>query len=189
MALNSRRRPLLARKAGVMKRALQFLGAVLLLYASLSCRAEGFLFEVDSPRFKITIPGIPQLRMEVHPKNASQPHLRFLGSAEPYTVAVFTPTAVEGMTPLECAGAVARTLAARPGTPPSSQIIKARLNSNTFVAMYAASLGIGVQLHAHILSAVGGRYCIEVHATKISIDEEDLASWVTEIEKASIEPN
>lgn len=172
-----------------MKRALRYLGVVLLSCASLSCRAEGFVFEVDSPRFKITIPGIPQLRMEVHPNNASQPHLRFLGSAEPYTVAVFTPMAVEGMTPLECAGAVARTLAARPGTPPSSQILKARLDNNTFVAMYAVSLGLGVQLNAHILSAVGGRYCIEVHATKISIDEDDLGSWVTELEKASIKPN
>jgi hypothetical protein len=172
-----------------MTRALQFLGAVLLLYASLSCRAEGFVFEVDSPRFRISIPGIPQLKMEVHPKNASQPHLRFLGSAEPYTVAVYTPTAVEGMTPLECASAVARALAARPGSPPPSQILKARLNDNTFVALYAMSLAVGVQLNAHILSAAGGRYCIEVHATKISIDEEDLAAWVTELEKASIEPN
>lgn len=167
----------------------QFLGVVLLLCASLSCRAEGFVFEVDSPRFKITIPGIPQLKMAVHPKNASQPHLRFLGAAEPYTVAVYTPTAAEGMTPLECAGAVARTLAARPGTPPSSQILKARLGNNTFVAMYAVALSLGVQLNAHLLSAVGGRYCIEVHATKASIDEEDLASWVTELEKATIEPN
>jgi hypothetical protein len=172
-----------------MPRALRFLGTVVLLYTSLSCRAEGFAFEVESPRFKITIPGIPQLRMEVHPQNASQPHLRFMGSAEPYSVAVYTPTAVEGMTPLECAGAVARTLAARPGTPPPSQVLKARLGNNTFVAMYAVSLPVGVQLHAHILSAVGGRYCIEVHATKISIDEEDLASWVTELENARIEPN
>ena len=172
-----------------MKRALQFLGLVLLSYASQSCRAEGFVFEVDSPKFRITIPGIPQLRMEVHPQNASQPHLRFLGSAEPYTVAVYTPTAVEGMTPLECAGAVARSLAARPGTPPPSQVLKARLGNNTFVAMYAVALPVGVQLNAHILSAVGGRYCIEVHATKLSIDEEDLASWVTELEKATIEPN
>jgi len=170
-----------------MKRALQLLGAVLMLYASLPCGAGGFQFEVESPRFRITIPGIPQLKMEVHPKNASQPHLRFMGSAEPYTIAVFTPAAVEGMTPLECAGAVARALAARPGTPPPSQIIKARLNGNTFVALYAVPLFAGVQLNAHILSAAGGRYCIEVHATKISIDEVDLASWVAELEKASIE--
>jgi hypothetical protein len=173
-----------------MKRPLvQFLGAVLLLCASLPGWAEGFAFEVDSPRFRVTIPGIPQLRMKVHPKNASQPHLRFLGSAEPYTVAVYTPTAAEGMTPLECAGAVARTLAARPGTPPPSQVLRARLGENTFVAMYAMALSVGVQLNAHILSAVGGGYCIEVHATKVSIDEEDLASWVSELEKASIEPN
>ena len=172
-----------------MLRAPRFLATVLLLCASLSCRAEGFVFEVDSPRFRITIPGIPQLRMEVHPQNASQPHLRFLGSAEPYSVAVYTPTAVEGMTPLECAGALARSLAARPGTPPPSQILRARLGKNTFVAMYAVALSVGAQLNAHILSAVGGRYCIEVHATKVSIDEEDLASWITELEKASIEPN
>lgn len=172
-----------------MLRALQFLGTVVLLCASLSCRAEGFAFEVDSPRFKITIPGIPQLRMEVHPQNASQPHLRFLGSAEAYSVAVYTPTAAEGMTPLECAAAVTRTLAARPGTPPPSEVLKARLGRNTFVAIYAVSLGMGVRLNAHIISAVGGRHCIEVHASKLSIDEEDLASWVTELEKASIEPN
>ena len=170
-------------------RALLVWGAVLILFASSSCRAEGFAFEVASPKFKVTMTGIPQLRMEVHPKNASQPHLRFLGSAEPYTVAVYTPTAAEGMTPLECAGAVARTLAARPGTPPPSQVHKARLGKDTFVAMYAVSLSVGVQLNAHILSAVGGRYCIEVHVTKVSIDEEDLASWVTELEKATIEPN
>jgi hypothetical protein len=172
-----------------MKRALRFLGVVLLSCASLSCGAEGFAFEVDSPRFRITIPGIPQLRMAVHPQNAAQPHLRFLGSADPYSVAVYTPAAVEGMTPLECASAVARTLAARPGTPPPSQVLKARLGNDTFVAMYAVALPVGVQLNAHLLSAVGGRYCIEVHATKLSIDVEDLATWVSELENARIEPN
>ena len=162
---------------------------VVLACASLACRAEGFAFEVDSPRFRIAIPGIPQMKMAVHPQNASQPHLRFLGSAQPYSIAVYTPAAPEGMTPLECAGAVARSLAARPGTPPPDQVIKARLGHNTFVAMYAVGLAPGVQLNAHILSAAGGRYCIEVHATKVSIEEEDLASWVTELENATIEPD
>jgi hypothetical protein len=162
--------------------------AGLLLCASLCCRAESFLLEVDAPKFRITMPGIPQIRMEVHPQNASQPHLRYLGSAEPYTVAVFTPAAAEGMTPLECSSALARALAGRAGTPPSSQVLKTRLDHNTFVAIYAAPLAFGVRLNAHLLSAAGGRHCIEVHLTKISIDEEDLASWFTEIEKASIDP-
>jgi hypothetical protein len=169
--------------------ALKIPGTVLLLCASLSCGAEDFAFEVDSPRFRIAIPGIPQLKMAVHAKYASQPHLRYLGSAEPYTVAVFTPAAADGMTPLECAGAIARTLAARSGTPPSSQVLRTRLDNNTFVVIYAAPLAPGVQLSAHLLSAAGGRYCVEVHVTKISIDEEDLSSWFTEIEKASIRPN
>jgi len=162
---------------------------VLILSASLSCRAEGFFFEIAAPKFKVAIPGIPQITMDVHPRNASQPHLRFLGSAEPYTIAVFTPAAAAGMTPLECASALSRSLAARPGTPPPEQIFKARLNDRTFVAIYAAQLGSAVQLHAHFLSAAGGTHCIEVHATKISIEEDDLAAWITELEKASIEPN
>ena len=168
------------------KRAFLCWGTALLLSASLSCRADGFVFEVDSPKFKITIPGIPRMRMEVHPKNASQPQLRFLGSEDPYTVAVFTPAAAAGMTPLECAGAITRSLAARPGTPPSSQIVKARLDDSTFVAIYAAPLGGGVQLHAHLLSAAGGTHCVEVHATRISIEEDDLASWIADLDKASI---
>lgn len=170
-----------------MMRALPILAAVLIQLASLPCRADGFVFEVASPKFRVSIPGIPQIKMDVHPKHASQPHLRFLGSEEPYTVAVFTPAAAAGMTPLECASAITRTLEARAGTPPSSQIIKARLGDKTFVVVYAAPLaGGGVQMNAHILSSAGGKHCVEVHATRISIDEEDLASWATEIEKASI---
>ena len=172
-----------------MARALLGWGTVLILFASLPCRAEGFAFEVASPKFKVAIPGIPQMKMEVHPGNASRPQLRFLGSEDPYTVAVFTPAAVAGMTPLECASAISRSLAARPGTPPSSQIIKARLDDSTFVAIYAAPLGGGVQLHAHLLSGAGGTHCVEVHATRVSIDEDDLSSWITDLEKASIKPD
>jgi len=161
----------------------------LVVFGSLPCRADGFAFEVASPKFKVIIPGIPQLKMDVHPNNATQPHLRFLGTDEPYSVAVFTPTAAAGMTPLECAGAIARTLAARPGTPPSSQILKARLDGNTFVAFYATPLAAGVLLHAHLLSAAGGTHCVEVHATRVSIQEDDLGSWITDLDKASIKPD
>jgi len=173
-----------------MMRALLGWGTVLLLAGSLSCRAEGFAFEVDSPKFKVAIPGIPQMKMDVHPKNASQPQFRFLGSADPYAVAIFTPAAVGGMTPLECAGAIARTLEARPGVPPPSEIVKARLDDRTFVAIYAAPMVVGVQLHAHLLSAAGGgTHCVEVHATRVSIDDDDLASWITNLQKATIKPD
>lgn len=171
------------------KGALLGWGAALLLSASLSCRADDFVFEVASPKFKVTIPGVAQLKMEVHPRNASQPHLRYLGSDAAYTVSVFTPTAAAGMTPLECASATVRALAARPGVPPPAEVYKARLNDNTYVAAYAATFGGTVQMHAHLLSAAGGTHCIEVHATRTAIEEDDFAPWLKELAKASIEPN
>jgi hypothetical protein len=169
-------------------RAIQCWAAALILCASLPCQAQGFAFEIASPRFKVSIPGLPPIKMEVHPQNASQPHLRFLGAEGPYTVAIFTPAAAAGMTPLECAGATVRALAARPGVPPASEIYKSRLNDKTFIAIYAVQIATGVHLHAHLLSAGGGRNCIEVHATWISVEEDELGAWVAAFEKASIEP-
>jgi hypothetical protein len=165
----------------------KILAAIVLLFVSLSCGAEGFAFEVASPKFKVSIPGLPQMKMELHPRNATQPHLRYLGADGPYTIAVFTPAAAAGMTPLECAGATVKTLAARPGVPQAPEVYKSRLNDKTFIAIYAVQAAPGVHLHAHLLSAAG-KHCIEVHATWISVDEEELAAWVGTLEKASIEP-
>ena len=157
-------------------RAVPWWFAVLLLSSSLSCQAEGFAFEVESPKFKVSIPGLPQMKMELHPKNASQPHLRFLGAEGPYTVAVFTPAAAAGMTPLECAGATVRALAARPDVPPASEVYKSRLNDRTFIAIYAVQRALGVHLHAHLLSSAGGKQCVEVHASWMSMEEEELGA-------------
>jgi len=162
--------------------------AVLVLGASLSCRADDFVYEVASPKFKVTIPGVPQLKMEIHPKHASQPHLRYLGADGDFTVSVFTPVAAAGMTPLECAAATVRTLAARPGVPPAEDVYKARLNGTTFIAAYTAPFGGTVQLHAHLLSAAGGTHCVEVHTTRTMLMEEEIAPWLNVLQKASIEP-
>lgn len=170
------------------KQGLAGWGAILILGASLPCRADDFVFEVASPKFRVSIPGIPQLKMEVHPKNASQPHLRYLGSEGAFTVSVFTPAAAAGMTPLECAAATVRALEARPGVPAPADIYKARLNGTTFMAAYAAPFGGTVQLHAHLLSAAGGTHCIEVHTTRTALQEEEIAPWLGELAKARIEP-
>ncbi len=169
-------------------RAARYCGAVLILCASLSCRADDFVYEVASPRFKVIIPGVPQLKMEIHPRNATQPHLRYLGVDGDVTVSVFTPTAAAGMTPLECAAATVRALAGRPGVPPPAEVYKARLNATTFIAAYTVPHGGTVQLHAHLLSAAGGTHCIEVHTTRTMLVEEELAFWLATLQKASIEP-
>lgn len=161
----------------------------LFMFASLSCQAQGFDFEVASPKIRISIPGLPQLKMGLHPENASRPHLRFLGAEGPYTVAVFTPAAAAGMTPLECAGAIVKALAARPDVPPPSEVHKARLNDKTYIAIYGVQIATGARLHAHLMSAAGGTHCIEVHATLISVEEEELDTWVAAFQKARIDPD
>ena len=170
-------------------RAVPWFVATLILSANLSCQAEGFAFEVASPKFKVSIPGLPRMKMELHPGNASQPHLRFLGADGPYTVAVFTPAAAAGMTPLECAGATVKALSARPDVPPSTEVYKSRLNDKTYVALYAVQIATGARLHAHLMSAAAGTHCIEIHVTLISMDEEELDAWAAAFAKARIEPN
>ena len=170
-------------------RAVPWLVAALILFPSFSCHAEGFAFEVASPKFKVSIPGLPQLKMDLHPRHASQPHLRFLGAEGPYTVAVFTPDAAAGMSPLECAGATVKALAARPDVPPPSEVYKSRLNDKTYVALYGVQIATGARLHAHLMSAAEGTHCIEIHVTLISMDEEELDAWAAAFAKARIEPN
>ena len=167
-------------------RILVLVGALL---ASPLSRAADFAFEVASPKFKVSIPGLPQMKMEPHPLHAAQPHLRFLGSQGPYTVQVATPAAAAGMSALECAGATLRAMAARPGLPPSSEMYKAKLDDHTFVAMYTAPVGGVVQLHAHLLSAAGGTHCIEVHASKMSDSADDVDTWLKAFDQARIQPH
>jgi hypothetical protein len=160
---------------------------MLLLCSSLKCWAADFAFEVPSPKFKVTLPNIPQLRMDVHPMNASRPDLRFLGSEGPYTVSIMTPTADSGMTALECASSMLRTLSQRPGVPQQDQVYRARINDNTYVAIYASKIPGAVHLHAHFMSAVAGTHCVEVHASKISTSPDDLDAWFKGFGKANIE--
>ena len=172
-----------------MRRILFMLGSTLALAASLSCRAAGFDFEATAPKFRVTLPAIPQMKMAVHPKNAAQPQFRYQGAEPPFTVSIFTPAAAAGMTPRECASATLRSMAGRPGVPPPAQLYKAQLDDTTFVVIYASTFVAGVQLHAHVLSAAGGAHCVEVHVTKASMLAEDLATWIDEFEKARIKPN
>lgn len=172
-----------------MTRTLSILGTVLLLFASLSCGAAGFEFGVAAPKFRVSLPAIPQMKMDPHPRNAEQPQFRYQGSEPPYTVSIFTPAAASGMTPRECASATLRSMVGRPGLPPPAQLYKAQLNDTTFVVIYAAAFVAGVQLHAHVLSAAGGAHCIEVHVTKASLLVEDLASWIGDFDKARIAPD
>lgn len=157
------------------------------LLASAPARAAEFSFEVAAPKFTVTIPDIPALPMKPHPMRATHPHLRFLGADGAYSVSVITPSAAAGMSALECASAILRSLSSRPNVPPAAEIYRTRIDDHTFVAIYAVQLPGLLQLNAHFLSAAAGTHCIEVHASKIATTEDDVEPWFKGFGKARIE--
>jgi hypothetical protein len=172
-----------------MKAAPLALSPALAVLAAPQFNAEEFAFAVTAPRFRITIPNLPPLRMKPHPMHATHPHLCFLGADGSYTLSVITAHAPPGMSALECAGAILRTLDARPNVPPAAELYRARLDDNTYAVLYAAHLPGFLQLNAHFLSAAAGTHCIEVHASKIASSPEDIDPWFKSFGKAKIEPD
>jgi hypothetical protein len=170
------------------KAALLPLAAALAVLAAPHSSAEEFVFAVTAPGFKVTIPNLPPLRMSPHPMQATHPHLRFMGAEGAYTISVITARAA-GMSALECASAILRSLDARPNVPPAAELYRARLDDSTYVVLYAAHLPGFLQLNAHFLSAAAGTHCIEVHASKIASSLEDIDPWFKSFDKAKIEPD
>jgi len=164
------------------------LPALALALAAAPAAAEEFAFAVTAPAFKVTIPNLPPLEMKPHPMAQTHPHLRFLGTKGAYTVSVITARAAAGMTALECAGAILRSLSERPNVPPAAELHRARLDDHTYAVMYAAQLPGFLQLNAHLLSAAAGTHCIEVHAAKIATSLEDIDPWFKALGEARIAP-
>lgn len=149
--------------------------------------ADDFVFSVTAPDFKVTLPGIPRMQMDVHPMHAEHPQLRYLGTDGAYTVAIMTPTAQKGMNPLECASATLGTIVKRAGAPAREEMVRAKLNERTYVAIYGTPLPTALQLSAHLMSAAGGTHCVEVHVTKVSTSQDDIDSWVKRFDNADIQ--
>jgi TPR repeat protein len=149
--------------------------------------SDHFVFELADPKFSVTIPHIPAIKMAVHPGHDSKPHLRYLGSQGPYTVSILTPTADAGMTARECAQSEFKHLASTPGAPKDDKIYKARINDNTFVAIYATPVEGAVMLQAFLVSAAGGTHCVQVHASKMSTSKDDFEPWFKGFGKANFQ--
>jgi hypothetical protein len=163
------------------------LAFVLAVLAAPHAGAANFVFAVTAPKFRITIPGIPPIAMKPHPMHGTHPHLRFLGAEGAYSISVITASAAPGMSALECASAILRTLDSRPNVPPAEDLYRARLDDNTYVVIYAAHLPGFLQLNAHFLSAAAGTHCVEVHASKIAASPQDIDPWFKSFGKARIE--
>jgi hypothetical protein len=148
--------------------------------------AADFTFDIESPKARVTLPKVPELKLEPHPLSAKQPHLKLLGSSDDWTVSVLAPTADQGMTPADCATSVIGALSKRPRAPTLDKIFRARIDEKNFIALYPAPIAGGVMLHAHLVSAAPG-HCIEVHVSKVVKSEQEIKPWFSGWGTARIE--
>lgn len=157
--------------------------AGLLVVPALANTGE-FSLEFKDPEFKVTIPSLPAMTTFPHPPIEVQTSLRSTSYSGPYIVMVKTPKAVPKMTAEQCAASIFEALPQRQGVPPQESIYKARIDPQTFIAIYASR--VNVRLHAHLISAADSK-CIEVHASKEWKSPDEVQSWLRSFGKARIE--
>ncbi len=148
---------------------------------------KSFRFEVKNPNVRIFIPELPSIPMEPHPMSANRPDLRFQGSAEPFIVSIRTPTADAGMTAAECASSISKSIIAQGRLKDSEVSLRKSSDGNTFAMYYPQRIRQFLFLKAHLFSAHGGRYCIEVHVTKGPASDDEIKKWLEGFPKAKIE--
>lgn len=145
-----------------------------------------FVFDLDEPRLRISIPDAPPMTMAPHPLAGAQPHARFMGGANGYSISILTPTADAGMTPVQCANAIAADLVRRYGLKREA-IVTRRTSEVSFVMLFPVNAAGTAQLKAYLLSGHGGTHCVEVHVSKVVASEKDVAAWFEGFAEARIE--
>lgn len=151
-----------------------------------SATPDTFVFEVSNPHFRITVPDLPLVKMKTHPLHKKQPHLQYMGSSGPYNISVITPTADPGMTAMDCAVSISRSVTTE-NQLLESQVYRGQANDHTFVFIYATRPQGAVQLHAQVISAAGTTHCVQVHVSKMSASPDDLRAWFSGFSKVDIE--
>lgn len=151
-----------------------------------NAKAGAFHFDVMRPRVRIIIPGLPDFPLEPHPLAKAQPHVRFMGSKQPYILSILTPTADAGMTAAQCANSSASALMRRFGLS-ESQVQLRKADDATYVATFHLKEGRIISLKAFLWSAAGGTHCVELNVSKIVSSLDELEAWPRVFESARIE--
>ncbi|MDH3760209.1 MAG: hypothetical protein OEU50_04450 [Gammaproteobacteria bacterium] len=142
--------------------------------------------EMSDPKVRITIPGMPEIYMEVHPMNEQKPDFRLRGRSGTTSVSIITPKIDTAITPMSCATAVANAVLAQ-GTATRDQLFLGRTNEQTFLIIYGLPMSKSVLLNTHIVSADKATQCIEAHVSKISTSDSDIEPWFNGFGESKIE--
>ena len=147
---------------------------------------QSLALELDDPDVRITIPGMPELNVVVHPMNAEKPHFRLRGSDGIVSVSVMTPRISTEVSPINCATVIANRLLTQ-SLVSRDQVFLGRSNEQTFLIIYGLPLEEAVMLNTHIVSSEGDSQCIEAHVTKISTSDSDIEPWFNGFGESSID--
>ena len=154
------------------------------LYASDS--TEPLVVEMSDPDMRITIPGMPEIEMDVHPMHEQYPYFRLRGEAGTTSVSIITPKIDAEVSPMACASAIANVILAQQVVT-REQVFLGRANEQTFLIIYGQPVENSVILNTHIVSSNEAIQCIEAHVSKISTSDTDIEPWFNGFGEADIE--
>jgi hypothetical protein len=132
--------------------------------------------ELSEPSLRITIPGMPEIDMDVHPMNEHKPNFRLLGDSGKISVSVITPNIDAAITPMSCASSIANLILSLHDVT-REQLFLGRANEETFLIIYGLPMDSGVLLNTHIVSSVKANQCIEARVSKTSTSDSDIEPW------------
>ena len=138
--------------------------------------AEDLTIELADLKFKVVVPGQPQVQLGPHPAASQNPSARLLGaSADGLNVSALTPKA-EGASAQQCASwLVGSTISRYSPDLASIQLIPA--GSNAWVLIYPFKVGKVEQLKAHVFSGNGRGQCLEIHMSRLGATEQQRQTW------------
>ncbi len=142
--------------------------------------------ELSDPKVRITIPGMPEIDMEVHPMNVDEPFFRLRGNAGTTSISVITPRIDKAITPMACANAIVEMVVTQSAAT-RDQLFLGRADEKTFLIIYGLPVENAVLLNTHIISAVDTMQCIEAHVSKVSSSDADIEPWFNGFGESKIE--
>jgi len=142
--------------------------------------------EMSDPNVRITIPGMPEIDMTVHPMNEHKPDFRLRGSSGKISVSIITPKIDTAITPMACATAIVNVVLAQ-NTATRDQMFLGRTDEKTFLIIYGLAMEKSVLLNTHIVSSDEAVQCIEAHVSKISTSDSDIEPWFNGFVESKIE--
>lgn len=137
-----------------------------------------FLYEMENPRVRVSIPELPYIPMGPHPMAAAKPGLLAMGAVGNYVVSVKMTSADPGMSAVECATSLSGSIKVQQGLNDSDYRLRKSADNTTFAMYYSQSRDKFLFLKAHLFSAYGGTHCIETHITKSNAAAEEVQDWM-----------